>query len=197
MVDKNRITSLFPKVKGKTTKQAHSNFPIVDGKMTYEHEHGRQGFFGKVSHLYHKNPPTNFIKIKGGFFPELLDTNKIGKSFSDMPLTIMENKQLKVKIYKPEKSMEFYYKNTEGDDLWFVHEGKGIFETIYGPLNFEEGDYIVIPRGTIYRIVTQTNNNFFLLVESVEEIELPNRGLLGPNALFDPAMIETPEPTSN
>ena len=198
MVDKNRISSQFPLVKGKTSKQAHANFPEVDGRRTYEHEHGRQGFFGKVSHLYHKNPPTNFKTIDGVFKPQLLDSNMVIASDKDddwgMPVTIMKSRGFQAKISRRKNPMPFYYKNTEGDDIWFVHRGTGKIETLYGPLSFTNGDYIVIPRGTIYRVVPETTENFFLVIESFEEVQIPDRGLLGPNALFDPAMIETPEP---
>ena len=197
-MDKNRIMPLFPLVKGKTSKQAHAKFPIIDGKVTYEHEHGRQGFFGKASHLYHKNPPTNFTKIEGPFKPEMLNTNNLPVPDKEdpnaMPVTIMENNDLKIKISMISKPMPFYYKNTEGDDVWFVHRGAGKFESVYGSFTFKKGDYIVIPRGTIYRFVPETTDNSFFIVESAEEMQIPDRGLLGPNALYDPAMIETPEP---
>ncbi len=199
MVDKNRILPVFPLVKGKTVKQAHAGFKEIDGIPTYEHEHGRQGFFGKVSHLYHKNPPTDFIKVDDGpFKPYMIDTTKVEPTDKDdawgSPLTIMENNDLKIRISKRTEPMPFYYKSTDSDDIWFVHKGKGVMETIYGPLTFERGDYIVIPRGTIYRLVPETNDNHFLLIESTEEVNIPDRGMLGPTALFDPAVLETPEP---
>ncbi|MHA2250273.1 MAG: homogentisate 1,2-dioxygenase [Candidatus Kariarchaeaceae archaeon] len=198
MVDKNRITPLFPLVKGKTSKQAHANLPMIDNKVTYEHEHGRQGFFGKASHLYHKNPPTNYKHIDGSFKPEMFDTNQLVPTDKmdpwGSPTTFLRNNDVQLKISKRTEPMPFYYKNTEGDDIWFVHKGMGKIETIYGPLSFQNGDYIVIPRGTIYRVVPTTTDNHFLVIESTEEVNIPDRGLLGPHALFDPAIIVTPEP---
>jgi homogentisate 1,2-dioxygenase len=200
MVDQNRITPVFPLIKGKTSKQAHTGFEnLNDGKPTYEHEHGRQGFFGKVSHLYHVNPPTNFVDVDDGDFkPYMVDTTKLQptdqKDPEGSPITFIENSELKIRISRRSEPMPFYYKSTDTDDLWFVHKGKGKFETLYGPFTFEPGDYIIIPRGTIYRVVPETTDNFFLLLESKEEINIPNRGMLGPNALFDTAMLVTPEP---
>lgn len=199
MVDKNKITSVFPLSKGKTSKQAHYGFPEIDGKTTYEHEHDRQGFFGKVSELYHLHPPTDFTDIDDGpFKPYMIDTNKLKPTDQTdawgSPITFAFNNDLKMRISRRSEPMPFYYKSTDSDDLWFVHKGKGVFETLYGPLTFEVGDYIVIPRGTIYRVVPETKDNFFFIVESAEEITIPDRGLLGPTALYDPAMIVTPEP---
>ena len=191
-------TGLFPFSKGKTSKQAHTNLPKVEGKTTYEEEHGRQGFFGNVSHLYHLNPPTGFTHIEGNLRPTLIDTKRLeptDKSDSwGSPLTFLENNDVKLKISQRSEPMPFYYRNGEGDDIWFIHKGEGRFETTYGPLDFERGDYLVIPRGTMYRILPSSKDNHFLLIESKEEVTIPDKGLLGPNALFDPAMIETPEP---
>ena len=197
MSDK-KVTPLFPKVKGKTSRQAHVKLPKVNDKTTYEEEHGRQGFFGKVSHLYHLNPPTGWIDIDGPLKPQLFNTSQMQSSdLTDPwgePITFLQNNDVQLKISRRSEPMPFYYRNAEGDDIWFVHRGEGRFETVYGPLTFKKGDYIVIPRGTIYRVVPTTKDNHFLIIESREEVQIPDRGLLGPTALFDPAMIETPEP---
>ena len=45
---------------------------------------------------------------------------------------------------------DYYFKNTDSDEVIFVHEGSGTLKTIYGQIKFGYGDYLVIPRGTIY-----------------------------------------------
>ncbi|MFW9854738.1 MAG: homogentisate 1,2-dioxygenase [Candidatus Thorarchaeota archaeon] len=193
-----KFTTVFPLVRGKTSKQAHADLPKYNENTTFEEEHGRKGFFGKVSHLYHIHPPTGWINIDGPLKPELLDTNLLEPNGSNdvwsTPTVLMQNSDVKLKVSKRSGPMPYYFRNSEGDDLWFVHQGKGTIETTYGPLEFDQGDYIVIPRGTMYRVVPETKNNHFLVIESRSEIEIPDRGMLGPNALFDPAVIETPEP---
>ena len=96
MVDKKFYRN-FPITKGKTSKQAHTNLPIINDKVTYEEEQGRQGFFGKVSHLYHINPPTGFSKIDGDFRPQLIDTNKLNPTDKDdpwgSPVTFLHNQE--------------------------------------------------------------------------------------------------------
>ena len=85
--------------------------------------------------------------------------------------------------------MPFYYRNADGDELVFVHRGEGIIETDFGPLTFEKGDYLNIPRAVTHRFVPQTTDNFFLIIQSRTEFEQPDKGLLGQHALYDPAVI--------
>ena len=188
----------FPMVKGNTSRQAHASFPTSKNKVTYEEEQGRQGFFGKVSHLYHINPPTGFTDIDGDFRPQLFNTNSMEPTdLNDpwgSPITFLRNNDVQLKISRRSQPMPFYFKNTEGDDVWFVHKGEGSVQTIYGIMSFKKGDYLIFPRGCIYKIMPTTTDNHFLIIESKEEIQIPDRGLLGPTALFDPAMVEVPEP---
>ncbi|HMD48206.1 MAG TPA: homogentisate 1,2-dioxygenase, partial [Bryobacteraceae bacterium] len=82
----------------------------------------------------------------------------------------------------------------DGDELYFIHRGSGVIETDFGPVPFEPGDYINIPRAVTYRVVPQSRDNFFLIVQSKHEFEQPEKGLLGQHALYDPAAVFTPEP---
>jgi homogentisate 1,2-dioxygenase len=90
--------------------------------------------------------------------------------------------------------MPFYFRNADRDELLFVHRGAGTVETDFGPLAYEPGDYVVLPRAVTYRVVPDGEDNFFLLVESRGEFEPPERGLLGQHALYDPSAVEVPEP---
>ena len=194
-----KVTPVFPLVKGKTSRQAHTNLPLENGKTTYEEEIGRQGFFGKATHFYHINPPTGWNKIDDGDFkPHLIDTNKLEPTDKTdpwgNPKLFLKNSDVQLWISKRSEPMPFYFKNTEGDDVWFVHKGEGTIQTVFGHMAFKTGDYLVFPRGTFYRIMPTTKDNYFLIIESREEITIPDRGVLGPTALYDTAMIETPEP---
>jgi homogentisate 1,2-dioxygenase len=71
--------------------------------------------------------------------------------------------------------MKYFYKNGDGDELVFVHEGTGTLETIYGTLDYHEGDYIVIPRGIIHRFELKSDTSRFLVIESATHIETPKR----------------------
>lgn len=176
----------YPLRKGKYAKQAHLNLP----EGTYEDELGRNGFFGKVSHLYHLNPPTGWTNIEGNLKPRAYNCNNTSENKTTK---ILYNNDVSIYISKLNQDMTYYFRNADGDEVIFVHDGEGKIETDFGPLNFVKGDYIVVPRGTTYRVLV-TKPSYFLLVESYSEIEQPTRGILGPNALYDPSIIETPEP---
>jgi len=90
-------------------------------------------------------------------------------------------------------TMDFFYRNADGDDVYYIHAGGGRLETVFGNLDYTKGDYLVLPRGTTYRFLPTESEQRYLLIESASEITIPDRNQLGPNALFDPAMIDTPE----
>ena len=54
---------------------------------------------------------------------------------------------------------DYFYKNADADELIFVHEGSGTIRTTYGNLAFSYGDYIIIPRGTVYQIEFNEEND--------------------------------------
>jgi homogentisate 1,2-dioxygenase len=184
---------MFPLNKGKTTSQAHVALP----EGTYEEEHGRDGFYGPVSHLYHLHPPTGWSRIEGPLKPRAFDCNKTSASAGEGILDrvpLLYNEDVVMHYARPTQPMSYYFRNADGDEIYFIHKGRGILETDYGPLNFEPGDYLVIPRGTTYRMLPETNENAFLIIESFSRIRQPERGLLGQHALYDPAVIKTPTP---
>ncbi|MBC7474206.1 MAG: homogentisate 1,2-dioxygenase [Candidatus Sericytochromatia bacterium] len=179
---------MYPLRKGLYAKQAHLNLP----EGTYEEEHGREGFYGKVSHLYRLHPPTSWTRIEGNLKPRAYNCNIIEND--EKAHIILYNSDLVIYTHRLTRDMPYYYRNADGDEVRFIHEGQGVLETDFGAMAFTKGDYLVIPRGTTYRIKVE-QPIFCLLVESFSEINQPERGLLGPNALYDPATIETPEPS--
>ena len=154
---------------------------------TYEEEHGRRGFYGKVSHLYHAHPPTGWTRIEGKLRPHCFDCNMLRPADQSdpqgAPVAFLGNKDVKVYVSRRSDPMPFYYRNADGDELFFVHRGRGTIETDFGPLSFETGDYIVIPRVVTYRVIPETRDNFFLIIESGSEFEQPQRGLAGRHAV--------------
>ena len=95
--------------------------------------------------------------------------------FMDSRKILMFNGDLKMGLAKPKKSMDYFYKNGDCDELLFVHEGSGTMKTMLGNLDFEKGDYLIIPRGTIYQMDFQSENNVFLFVEANSPIYTPKR----------------------
>lgn len=182
---------MFPLTKGKITYQAHVGLP----EGTFEEEHGRDGFYGPVSHLYRTHAPTGWTRIEGPLKPRAFDCNDLPPSATFMNRTpVLYNEDVVLHISRMSEPMPCFFRNADGDEVYFIHQGQGIIETDYGPLYFEPGDYVVIPRGTTYRVLPETSENFFLVIESFSQIRQPDRGLLGQHALYDPAMIRTPSP---
>jgi homogentisate 1,2-dioxygenase len=185
---------MYPLKKGHIANQAHVNLP----EGTFEEEHGRKGFYGKSAHLYHAHPPTGWIRFEGKLRPHCFDLNKLQPTDQQdrkgAPVAVLGNTDVKLYVSRRTEPMPFYYRNADGDELVFIHRGKGILETDFGPLNFEKGDYLNIPRAVTYRIIPETKDNFFLIIQSNMEFEQPEKGLIGQHALYDPAVITTPEP---
>jgi len=166
---------MYPLKKGTFARQAHVALP----EGTYEEEHGRKGFYGKSAHLYHAHPPTGWIRFEGKLRPHCFDLNRVEPSDfcnrKGCPAAILGNQDVKLYVSRRREAMPFYYRNADGDELIFVHRGAGIIETDFGPLRFEKGDYIVIPRAVTYRVVPETNDNFFLIIQSRAEFGPPEK----------------------
>ncbi|HXH29978.1 MAG TPA: homogentisate 1,2-dioxygenase [Bacteriovoracaceae bacterium] len=173
---------------GVYTKQAHVKIP----EGTYEEEHGRKGFFGRVSHLYHENQPTSWTHIVGDLKPRNLPPLFGDKALSNKFVKILYNNDIEIYLGSRTTAFDSFYRNADHDELFFIHEGEGRIETTYGHLPFAKGDYIIIPRGTTYKTYF-TKPCKFLKVESASEFEEPSRGLLGPNALYDQTAKFIPE----
>jgi homogentisate 1,2-dioxygenase len=109
------------------------------------------------------------------------------------------NNDCKIVLAAPTQSMtEYFFKNADADEVIFIHEGTGTLKTMYGNLKFEYGDYVVIPRGTIYQMEFDGENNRLLIVESSSPIVTPDRyrnkfGQLMEHAPFCERDIRKPE----
>ncbi len=175
------------KASGVYSKQAHVKIP----EGTYEEEHGRKGFFGRVSHIYHENPPVNWTSIDGDLKPRNI-APKFSKLTPNKFECILKNSDVSISLGNYTENFKNFFRNADYDELYFFHAGSGHVETIYGHLEYKKGDYLVIPRGTTYKLFVNSEAKVFL-VESNSEFEDPARGILGPNALYDQTVLKTPE----
>jgi len=181
-------------VKGKVPRQAHVGVP----EGLYEEEHGRQGFFGRVVQLYHLHPPMGWKRIEGPLRPRGFDTHKLRPTdLTDPrgePVKLLYNSDVALLASRRSAPMPFCLRSGDGDEIRFIHRGRGVLHTDFGPLRYEEGDYIVIPRGTTYRVIPEPGDNFTLIIRSRGEVGFPERAGLGHYAPFDYGLLETPEP---
>jgi len=185
---------MFPQSKGRVTKQAHVGIP----EGLYEDEHGREAFAGRASHLYRTHPPTAWVRIDGPLRPHALDLNAVKPSdqtdAAGTWLKILHNDKCRIYVSRRALPMPYFLRDADGDVCYFVHRGAGVMETDYGPLDFEAGDYLIVPKGTTHRMVPKTDDNFFFVIEGSGEYSIPDRGLMGKHAQFDPGVLVTPEP---
>lgn len=188
--ERKNLPSGFGWSQGVFSPQPHVNVP--DG--TYEEEHGRNGFFGRVSHLYHRHPPTGWLRIEGDLRPRAYQVTRLEGAEHAQPRNFLENDDCAIGIARLNGAMSVFARNADGDEVRFIHEGGGTLETDYGDIAYRKGDYLVIPRGTTYRFVSNGANgaDLHLVVEAASEVSLPDRGMLGRHAQFDPMIMRTP-----
>jgi len=180
----------YQHLEGKTSRQAHTKLPAG----TYEREMGREGFFGPAAHMYHRNPPTGWTSWEGPLRPRAFDLTKLD-SVGSSPweaANVLQNAATKIRIWNTSGKMDHLARNSDGDELIFVHKGKGELFCDYGNLSFEEGDYIVLPRSTMWRLECAEPVTAMLIECTNACYTLPDRGILGPHAIFDPAMLDVP-----
>ena len=178
----------FPLHQGIHSKQAHVKIP----EGTYEEELGREGFFGPAVHLYHQNPPTDWVSIEGDCRPQAFDQNKFQISAEWHTQRMLFNRSCQISMCVATGADPMYSRNADGDEIHFVHEGCGTLESDFGEMDFKSGDYIYIPRAATYRFLTKGPSRR-LIVEAKNSIySQPDRGIMGHHALYDPAVLEVP-----
>jgi homogentisate 1,2-dioxygenase len=180
----------FPRVEGRASRQAHAALP----EGTYERELGREGFFGPATHMYHSRPPTGWDSFEGPLRPRAFDTTRLGHAATspwgaDLLLT---NAAVKFRHWRLESSMTALARNADGDELLFIHEGSGELFCDYGHLSVRDGDYVMLPRGTMWRIAVEQPLTALLIEATNDSYRLPDKGMVGPHAIFDEAMLDTP-----
>ncbi len=181
----------FPKVEGDSSRQAHAKLP----EGTYERELGKEGFFGPATHMYHQRPPTGWTDFEGPLKPRAFDTTKFtghGPSPWQAKM-LLQNAHLKFRTWTLSGAMDHLVRNSDGDELLFVHDGAGELFCDYGHLTLRDGDYVVLPRGTMWRIEATAPMALLLLEATNSSYMLPDKGLVGPHAIFDEAMLDTPD----
>jgi homogentisate 1,2-dioxygenase len=179
-----------PRIEGESSRQAHCDLPAG----SYERELGKEGFFGPAAHMYHRHPPTAWTRFEGELRPRVFDTNHFG-DFEAVPWAareLLKNAHVKLRIWEMQESMEQLVRNADGDELLFIHRGSGHLFCDYGHMEVGEGDYVLLPRSTMWRLEAAEPVRMLLIEATNSSYQLPDKGLLGPHAIFDPAMLEYP-----
>ncbi len=179
-----------PRIEGEASRQAHCDLP----EGSFEREIGKEGFFGPATHMYHRHPPTGWIRMEGDLRPRAFDTTH-WSNYGDSPWDargLLSNAQVKFRIWEMPETMDHLVRNADGDELLFIHSGAGHLYCDYGHLEFRDGDYIMLPRGTLWRMESAAPVCMLLIEATNSSYMLPDKGLVGPNAIFDQAMLDVP-----
>lgn len=175
---------------GKIPPKRHTIFRKPNGNLYYEQLFGTIGFDGMSSNSYHEHRPTQVKEIKGTIDadPEIAVENNIKSyrfhGFKVKPendylqsrKAILTNSDCTIILAAPKQSTTgYFYKNANADELIFIHKGSGKLRTHLGNLDFKYGDYLLVPRGIIYKIDFDTEDNRLFIVESKRPIYTPKR----------------------
>ena len=175
---------------GNIPAKRHTQFRKPDGSLYYEQLFGTIGFDGMYTNSYHEQRPTQVKEIKKQYSvaPKIAKTNNIQsyrlKGFEVKPendflesrKTVLINSDCAIILAAPKQSTkDYFYKNTDADELIFIHKGTGKLRTMLGNLDFKYGDYLLVPRGIIYKIDFDTEDNRLFIVESRRPIYTPKR----------------------
>ncbi|MBP7389420.1 MAG: homogentisate 1,2-dioxygenase, partial [Chitinophagales bacterium] len=176
--------------RGSIPHKRHTQFRKPDGSLYAEELVSTEGFHSVYSLIYHLYPPTLVSKIGAPIDvnPKLSTKNNMQnrcyKGFNVAPVAdylqsrvpVLVNSDVHVVLAAPKQSTkDYFYKNSDADEVIFVHEGTGTMKSIFGELKFGYGDYIVIPRGTIYQLEFDSDKNRLFIVESFSPIQYPKR----------------------
>ncbi len=175
---------------GKFPHKRHTQFRQPNGKLYHEQLFGTIGFSGMSSLLYHVHPPTQVKEITSSV--DVSPRIAVAKNMKSINLNgfavppkddylesrvpVLTNADCTIILAAPKKSLtEYFYKNADSDEVIFIHEGNGTLRTMLGNIPFSYGDYLVVPRGMIYQISFETEENRLMITESTHPIYTPKR----------------------
>lgn len=174
---------------GKIPHKRHTQFKKPDGKLYREELMGLEGFSSIQSILYHNFLPPRVTKTEdlGPLKPEYVDFGPVrhralatleaplGADPVSARVPLLGNNDVVLSICRARQSMDYFYRNSQSYELWWVHEGEGTLKTQFGNLPFHSGDYIVIPFATTWQMQLDSKQARFFTVESPSQIEPPRR----------------------
>ncbi len=174
---------------GQIPHKRHTQFKKPDGKLYREELMGLEGFSSIQSILYHHFLPPRVTKTEdlGSLEPKYVDFGPIrhrafrtaqallGADPVSARIPLLGNNDVVLGVARASKSMDYFYRNAQAYETWFVHEGNGILKSQFGNLPFHGGDYIVIPFGTTWQMQIDSKEMRFFTIENPSQIELPKR----------------------
>ncbi|MCS6980567.1 MAG: homogentisate 1,2-dioxygenase [Flavobacteriales bacterium] len=175
---------------GQIPAKRHTQFRKPDGSLYYEQLFGTIGFVGMSSLLYHVHRPTRIheilesiewkpqVAVEKNIAPRRLLGFRVEPQddYLQARRYVLVNRDIYIALAAPRRGFkDYFYKNADADELIFIHKGRGALRSFMGRIDFEPGDYLVVPRGMIYQMHFETEDNRLLIVESFHPIYTPKR----------------------
>lgn len=199
--------------RGQVPRKRHTIFRKPDGNLYTEELVSTEGFSDVYSLIYHSYSPTLVLEVGKAIdaAPKIaLEKNMQHRSFKGFNVAptddflesrkmVLVNSDCYISLAAPRKSMtDYFYKNSQADEMIFIHQGEGKLKTIFGSIDFVYGDHLIIPRGTIYQLEFKGEDNRLFIVESMHPLRFPKRyvnknGQLLEHAPFYERDIRTPQ----
>jgi homogentisate 1,2-dioxygenase len=183
-MDKFEYVSGVPEV-GIVPRAPHAG-PLL--RDVYEQEHGRGGFAGKVTHTYHLYPPNNWLpdetRVLDGreFAPDwesplgpiggthhaldVMAPREPGDVYRGMA-QLVANATVTMNVTAPGAPMEYFFEHHSATLVYFIHQGRGVLETMFGPIEYKTGDFLIVPKGTMHRFELAAGRQYYWMYESV------------------------------
>jgi homogentisate 1,2-dioxygenase len=174
---------------GRVPHKRHIQFRRPDGGLYAEELFSTKGFESVYSLIYHLRPPTATLDVRPWertpihFFPNEPLRNRHfktpqlardGEDAIESRTPLLGNDDVVVSIANAQRPMEYFYRNSGGDELLFIHSGAGVIESQFGELAYRAHDYLVIPTGTTYRVVPASPTRM-LVHEMTGTITVPRK----------------------
>lgn len=175
---------------GNIPHKRHTTFRKPNGDLYHEQLFGTIGFDGMSSLLYHNHPPTMVKEVLESIdmSPEIaIEKNmkainlqgfdvKPADDYLESRTPVLTNNDCTISLAAPKKSTtDYFYKNADCDEMIFIHKGSGQLKTLLGIIDFEYGDYLIIPRGMIYQLHFNDADNRLFITESSSPLYTPKR----------------------
>jgi homogentisate 1,2-dioxygenase len=170
-------------------------------RHVYEQELGRAGFAGSVSHTYHLYPPTNWLPDETRVLDRRAFAPHWGSALAPLGgihhaldvaspaeprdvyrgmARLVANETVAMNVTAPAAAMEFFFEHHSATLLYFIHHGEGTLETMFGPLEYRRGDFLIVPKGVTHRFELAGGPQYFWMYESFagdpEKAEAPTTG---------------------
>lgn len=166
------------------------------GELREEHL-SRQGFAGPVAMIYRTQGPNEVVRVEGDYRSRAIDSGDVvppdARDPRGGPLVLLANDDVAVAISRRRAAMPYAYRDVSGDLLYFIHRGSGIFATEFGPIAYEPGDWVFLPKSTTFRQLPDDKDSLLLVIQSPAPIGMAEHENVGRHTPIDPTMLDVPD----